>query len=168
MVEASRRAIRKGALPNALFVVAAAESLPPELYGFADEVTIHFPWGSLLRGLIRADPAIVRGLMEVTRPGAEVSMLVSVTDQDRVDGLHTLDEPAIDEMLHGLARFGLRPIEARPASREDIQAAHSSWSKRLGAGSSRAVWNVRLARRDSIRRSDVAKLPIVGYKASLE
>jgi 16S rRNA (adenine(1408)-N(1))-methyltransferase len=46
MAEASRRAAakpRRGGLPNALFVVAAAEALPPELAGVAELVTAHFP-----------------------------------------------------------------------------------------------------------------------------
>jgi 16S rRNA (adenine(1408)-N(1))-methyltransferase len=142
MVEASRRAIRKSRLPNALFVVAAAESLPPELHGFAEEVTIHFPWGSLLRGLLRTDPTIVRGLVDAARPGAVVTMLLSVTERDRVEDVGALDGSLIQEMCRCLSSFGLRLIEARPASKEDIEAAHSSWSKRLVAG--RAVWVVKL------------------------
>jgi 16S rRNA (adenine(1408)-N(1))-methyltransferase len=73
MAVASRRAAaapRRGGLPNALFVVAAAEALPPELDGLADTVTVHFPWGSLLRGLLRADPAVMTGLTRLMRPGA--------------------------------------------------------------------------------------------------
>jgi 16S rRNA (adenine(1408)-N(1))-methyltransferase len=46
MAEAARRAAAKpsrGGLPNALFVVAAVEALPPELTGLAYLVTCHFP-----------------------------------------------------------------------------------------------------------------------------
>ena len=46
MAVASRRAAatpRRGGLPNALFVVAAVEALPPELNGLTNAVTIHFP-----------------------------------------------------------------------------------------------------------------------------
>src|SRR5258706_5718256 len=52
MAASSLRAARptcKGGLPNALFVVAAAERPPDELCAVAAEVTILFPWGSLLR-----------------------------------------------------------------------------------------------------------------------
>jgi 16S rRNA (adenine(1408)-N(1))-methyltransferase len=51
MVEASRRAAgpaRKGGLDNALFVLAAAEAPPAELWALAARVTVLFPWGSLL------------------------------------------------------------------------------------------------------------------------
>src|SRR5262245_4216240 len=86
MAEASRRAARatkRGALPRALFVVAAAEALPADLDGLADAVTVQFPWGSLLRGLLEADPAIVSGIARVARPGASVTLLLSVTERDR-------------------------------------------------------------------------------------
>jgi 16S rRNA (adenine(1408)-N(1))-methyltransferase len=54
IMTASRRAAAKpsrGGLPNALFVVPPLRHCPPaELEGVADLVTVHFPWGSLLRG----------------------------------------------------------------------------------------------------------------------
>ena len=76
MATASRRAAARpsrGGLPNALFVVAAVEATPAELDGVADLVTVHFPWGSLLRGLLGADPAIMSSLTRVLRPSATCS-----------------------------------------------------------------------------------------------
>ena len=96
MAEASRRAARRpdrGGLANALFVVAAAEALPAGLDGLADRVTVHFPWGSLLRGLLAADPAVLGGLARVLRPGATLSMLVSATDRDRSARVTPIREP---------------------------------------------------------------------------
>ena len=110
MAEASRRAARRterGGLPNALFVVAAAEALPHELDGLADRVTVHFPWGSLLRGLLAADPAILDGLVRVMRPGATLSMLVSSTARDRGAGVEPLDEHALAALAVDYGRSGL-------------------------------------------------------------
>jgi hypothetical protein len=45
----------KGGLPNVLFIQAAIENLPEELDATADEIHIHFPWGSLLRAVISGD-----------------------------------------------------------------------------------------------------------------
>ena len=64
MAKSSRRAARPvshGGVPNALFVVAAAERPPTELLSIADELTINFPWGSLLRGALAFDDAAARG-----------------------------------------------------------------------------------------------------------
>jgi 16S rRNA (adenine(1408)-N(1))-methyltransferase len=46
MAEAARRAAAnpdRGGLPNAVFLTAAVEAMPAELYGVADLVTAHFP-----------------------------------------------------------------------------------------------------------------------------
>ena len=41
----------KGGARNVLFVQASVEDLPNELNNVADEIHIHFPWGSLLRSV---------------------------------------------------------------------------------------------------------------------
>jgi 16S rRNA (adenine(1408)-N(1))-methyltransferase len=146
MAVASRRAAAKpsrGGLPNALFVVAAVEALPQELDGMADLVTVHFPWGSLLRGLLGADPAVMAGLTRVLRPGATVQMLLSSTDRDRGAGVAPLQEPAVRALVTAYDRWGLAVTEARPATADDVAAAHSTWGKRLGAGTRRPAWLLR-------------------------
>jgi 16S rRNA (adenine(1408)-N(1))-methyltransferase len=146
MAQASRRAAaspRRGGLPNALFVVAAAEALPPELDGLAGAVTVHFPWGSLLRGLLRADPAVMAGLTRVMRPGAALKLLLSSTDRDRGAGVAPLGEPAVSALAAVYAGWGLAVTEARPATAADVAAAHSTWGKRLGAGGQRPAWLLR-------------------------
>src|SRR5690242_7816867 len=90
MADASRRAARparKGGLPNALFVVAGAEALPCELTGLASTLTVQFPWGSLLRGLLQAEASILDGIVRVCRPGAGVSLLLSVAERDHITGI---------------------------------------------------------------------------------
>jgi 16S rRNA (adenine(1408)-N(1))-methyltransferase len=134
------RAAKKGGLSNALFIVAAVEELPDELHAIADEVRVTFPWGSLLRGVLGADPAVLAGIARVAKPGTEVRAMFSVTEHD---GLVTdrVDHAAFD--LHGL---GL--IEDRPATAEEIAATGSSWAKRLRAGVDRPVTLVRAIRLD--------------------
>jgi 16S rRNA (adenine(1408)-N(1))-methyltransferase len=146
MSTASRRAAVKpsrGGLPNALFVVAAAEAMPAELDGVADLVTVHFPWGSLLRGLLGADPAIMTGLTRVMCPGATLSLLLSSTDRDRGAGVAPLQEPVLRALAAAYADWGLAVTEARPATAADVAAAHSTWGKRLGAGARRPAWLLR-------------------------
>jgi 16S rRNA (adenine(1408)-N(1))-methyltransferase len=143
MAESSRRAARRperGGLPNALFVVAAAEALPAELDGLADLVTVHFPWGSLLRGLVAADPAVIGGLARVLRPGATLSMLLSSTDRDRGAGVEPLSEPTLAALADAYGRHGLAATRARPATAADVAATRSTWGRRLGAGVRRPAW----------------------------
>jgi tRNA G46 methylase TrmB len=55
LIEPSRRAARKHALPNAVFVVADAFSALRELSGRVDELRITLPWGSLLRAVLEGE-----------------------------------------------------------------------------------------------------------------
>jgi 16S rRNA (adenine(1408)-N(1))-methyltransferase len=146
MADVSRRAASKpkrGGLPNALFVVAAVEALPTELNGVADLVTCHFPWGSLLRGLLAADPAIMTGMTRIMRPGAALSMLLSATEQDHGGGVEPIDEQTLSALIEAYRGYGLAATEARPATLDDIAAARSTWAKRIRAGRERPAWLLR-------------------------
>jgi 16S rRNA (adenine(1408)-N(1))-methyltransferase len=143
MAEASRRAGRRadrGGLPNALFVVAAAEALPPELDGLADRVTVHFPWGSLLRGLLAADPAVMAGLVRAMRPGATLSLLLSVTGRDRGAVAGPVGEATLAALAAPYGRHGLVVTRVRPATPADVAASRSTWGRRLDAGARRPAW----------------------------
>jgi 16S rRNA (adenine(1408)-N(1))-methyltransferase len=143
MAEASRRAARRperGGLPNALFVVAAAEALPRELDGLADRVTVHLPWGSLLRGLLAADPAVMGGLVRVMRPGAGLSLLVSSTERDRGAGVGPVGEQELARLAGAYRRHGLDVTRLRPATAADVAASRSTWGRRLDAGGRRPAW----------------------------
>ena len=135
MAESSRRAARpaaRGRLPNAMFVVAAAKALPPELAGVADRVVIQLPWGSLLRGALALDEAAAAGIAGLVAPAGRVEVLLAPAVRDRLD-------PEVDvrrRIANGLAddwrRAGLELCEARPATDAEIAAARSTWARRLG------------------------------------
>jgi 16S rRNA (adenine(1408)-N(1))-methyltransferase len=147
MAEASRRAARKatrGGLPNALFIVAAAESLPCELDGAFDEVPVQFPWGSLLRGLVRPSPEFLEGLARVLKPGGSLRILVSITERETQAGVEPLTEADIRRLDKPYERHGLLLCDPRPADAELIRASHSTWAKRLGRD--REVWSLTFRR----------------------
>ena len=141
MAETSRRAARppaKGGRPNLLFVVAAAETPPPELLGLADEVRILFPWGSLLRGVLGADERVARGIAGLARPGGRVSAIVSVTSRDGLDGIASLDPAGLAGIADAARRSGLRLTAARRLDAEDVRATRSTWGRRLLSGAADA------------------------------
>jgi 16S rRNA (adenine(1408)-N(1))-methyltransferase len=145
MAEPSRRAAkppRKGGLPNALFVVASAERVPEELNGLADELTIQFPWGSLLRGTLGLDEQAARGIARLLKPGGRALATFSVEARDG------LDLPGLDggDLARRWSRFGLVVCEFRSATSADLGAMSSSWARRLGAGRERSAWRLELER----------------------
>ena len=152
MAESSLRAsrpTRKGGVANALFVVAAAEQPPPELAGVADELSIAFPWGSLLRGALALEDAAAApasaGIAALIAPGGCVTALVSIDPRDRLD-LPALEAAVAGELAARWRRFGLEVAGWRPASDAEIAASGSTWARRLRAGRDRAVWRLELRR----------------------
>jgi 16S rRNA (adenine(1408)-N(1))-methyltransferase len=149
MADTSRRAARKaarGGAPNLLFVAAAAESPPAELLGIADEIRILFPWGSLLRGVLGRDERVARGIAALARPGAGITVTLSVTPLDGVDHVRSLDAATVADLDRVAAANGLRLIDSGQIDREDVRATRSSWGRRLlGATGERPVWRLEFA-----------------------
>ena len=96
-------------------------------------MTIHFPWASLLRGVLGQDAVVLAGMARLLAPGACASVLVSVLPRD---GVPPLPDPAA--LAGAYAPHGLRLVEARPATPAEVAASDSSWAKRLRAGRERS------------------------------
>ena len=155
MAEASRRAARRverGGLPNAAFLADAAERMPGPLAGIASLVTITFPWGSLLAGVLGREPAVAAGIAGLVRPGGRVEILVSVEPGDRIDGLERLTADDEARLAAGWASSGLRLICHRLATTDEVLASGSTWGRRLLRGgrgtmtTRRTVWRLELER----------------------
>jgi 16S rRNA (adenine(1408)-N(1))-methyltransferase len=104
-------------------------------------MTINFPWGSLLRGVLGRDDAVLAGISQLLEPGATATVLASVTERDGVPA-----PLSRQELAAVYARNGLELAELRPATPADIAAANSSWAKRSRAGNARPVTLQRLER----------------------
>src|SRR5215470_16111883 len=68
-----RRVSHKG-LPNALYLLANAETLSAELHGLASHITVNFPWGSLLSGLLTGGSKVNENLRMIAQPGATLAI----------------------------------------------------------------------------------------------
>ncbi len=155
MAESSLRADRperRGGLPNALFLVAGAEMPPPALCGITDELTIAFPWGSLLRGTLGLDDAAAAGIAALIKPGGSLHSLVSIADRDGL-GMEALAHEDRGAVAERWSAHGLELRCFRPATATDIEATGSTWAKRLGVGRAGAAGARRPAWRLDLRRN---------------
>ena len=150
MTDASRRSARpaaRGGVANALFCVAAIEAPPPELVGCGDLVTVRFPWGSLLRGVLGVDPAARAGLASLVAPCGTIEALVSVEDRD---GLADIRRATDDRtrLAEAWRAEGFVVDDLRLADEAEVIASASTWARRLGATSRerRRVVRLRLSR----------------------
>ena len=140
MAESSRRADRRGPR-NALFFAAGAEALAASpLAGAADLVTVTFPWGSLLRGVVGLERGALCGVAGTLASGGRLEVLASVVSTDRVDGLECLDDTVAPAIAEAWRAVGLRLAAVRPATRAEIEATGSSWGRRLSPD--RPVWRL--------------------------
>lgn len=147
MRAASRHAARpgrKGGLPNALFVVAAAEALPAEIDGRIDTLQVCLPWGSLLAGAVRAEAWLTSAVLRALRQDGELRLLLSVTERDAAPGLRPLDAGAVQDMARRYEEAGFAALDARPATEDDVAATGSGWARRLGIPARREAWWLRL------------------------
>jgi hypothetical protein len=142
-IDASPDALSNGAwrakrarLPNAAFLVDGVERLPLELARMADEVTVHFPWGSLLGGLLAADRAVLGGLALLLKARGELRVLLSATDRD---GFTEVTPSLLESQRAGYAEHGLGLLRARYAFPLDVAESHSAWAKRLAVGCARSA-----------------------------
>ena len=125
LVEQSRRATE-----NAIFLVANALSLPEELAGIATRLTINFPWGSLLTGLLD-DSAFCARLTTLVRPDATLEVVVNGGALAEVGWELEAGEARIQSNLHA-AGFALgAPL---PWGAAELHAYPTTWARRLAFG----------------------------------
>src|SRR5262249_62242575 len=137
MPDAWRR-MQRQKLANLLLVAARAEELPPELDGIVDAVTIHFPWGSLLAGVLDVDTGrVAAGLARITHPGSDVTAVLSVTERETRLGLPPLDTSLGPTRAARYAAHGFTLAEWRPARRRASAATRAAWGERPGGGRKR-------------------------------
>lgn len=135
----------KGGLPNAMFVQAAIEDLPEEFNGVADEIHVHFPWGSLLKAVAVGESAVLASLRRIAAPDCLLEIIIGIDpDRDRTE-LERLEIPELTPViLHSflIPRYiaaGFELVEARQLSRDEWSAIETSWAKKLQTGTGRTV-----------------------------
>ena len=135
----------KGGLPNVLLVQAAVEELPEELNGSADEIHIHFPWGSLLRAVATADGSILTSLRRIAAPECLLEIVIGVdptrdqTEIERLD-LPELSSTYLTGFLTGrYESAGFTLVECGALDAHQWSKLETSWARRLQNSSSRKV-----------------------------
>ena len=143
--EKIHRKPKKGGAPNVLFIQAAVEDLPSELNGVANEVHVHFPWGSLLRAVATGDTAVLENLRRICTPGALLEIVIGLdpardqTEIDRLD-LPPLSIEFIDTQLAPKYRAaGFETIERGIIAASEWPEFNTSWAKRLHGNEQRHI-----------------------------
>jgi len=135
----------KGGAPNVLFIQSAIEDLPDELNGVANEVHVHFPWGSLLRAVATGDVALLQNLRRICAGDALLEVVIGidpVRDKSELErlGVQALTLEIIDSVLIPNYRAaGFEIIERGMIAASEWPALKTSWAKRLQGNEQRPL-----------------------------
>jgi trans-aconitate methyltransferase len=120
-----------GRLPaNAAMIIAATEALPHELDGAATWLTINFPWGSLLHGLL-THGAVLDGLTRLTRPRARLAIRLNAGAL--AEAGYRLEQGA-EPIRQSLRAAGFCICRSTYWGSAELRKFPSSWAKRLAFG----------------------------------
>jgi len=115
----------KGGAPNVLFIQAAIEDLPPELDGVADEVHVHFPWGSLLRAVATGELDVLRNVRRICSPGALLEVV--------------MNDPIADQPIERYRSAGFEVLEHGSVPVAQWSEFETTWARRLKQNEHRSV-----------------------------
>lgn len=116
---------------NALVVIANACDLPSELNALAGHISINFPWGSLLHGLLSDDSALLDGLRRIARPDSALDVRLNAGALNEA-GWTLEDGAAQVRRVLNASGFHMRPPAALGVPQ--LRACPTTWAKRLAFG----------------------------------
>ncbi|HKG54896.1 MAG TPA: hypothetical protein VKB04_11610, partial [Anaerolineales bacterium] len=146
-------------LQNMLFVIANAEDLPKELNGLISHITINFPWGSLLEGLLTGDSGLMRGLEDLSRWKTSVDLKLNGGAMAEIG---TTLEAGAEKVYNNLLWSGWQIKSPAIMTSNALRSFPTTWAKRLAFGRDpRAVamsgWRS-LERTDPIKQVSILNL----------
>jgi 16S rRNA (adenine(1408)-N(1))-methyltransferase len=123
--------VSRRAQPNTLFVIANAQALPHELGGLASQITINFPWGSLIEGLLEADERLLDGLVNISRPNTALEV--------RLNGGALAEvgwslEQGVQRVRDVLSANGFAMRQRQMMSAHELKTFPTTWTKRIAFG----------------------------------
>jgi 16S rRNA (adenine(1408)-N(1))-methyltransferase len=118
-------------LPNLLYVIASAQNLPRELNGLVSQITINFPWGSLLESLLHGDSRLLCGLESISCRGA--SLNVRLNGGALAEQGWSLEDGAT-RIFENLASAGWQIYTPELMDSCALRTFPSTWAKRLAFG----------------------------------
>ncbi len=133
-VDAARENVRpasRRAPANAIFLIANVDKLDADLMGIADRVTVNYPWGSLLEGLLDGRSSAWDALTTVMKPSVELELTLNAETLDRAgSGV----DAGLQMLCDALGARGFTVQTVQRLDREDMRRMASTWSRRLAFG----------------------------------
>lgn len=142
-IKATRKP-NKGGLPNVLFLQSAVENIPEELDGVADEIHLHFPWGSLLRAVVLGDPLILSNLRRICASECLVEIVIGLDEERDKSEIERLQLPNLtagylENLFPKYESAGFKVLEKGILETTQWEQIETSWVKKLQGNAKRKV-----------------------------
>jgi 16S rRNA (adenine(1408)-N(1))-methyltransferase len=121
----------RAATANALFVIADALALPEELSRVATHLSINFPWGSLLHGVLSGHPGLLAGLAATGSAGTTLE--IRLNSGALAEAGWTLESGG-KRVAAVLRDAGFTVAATSLLAAADLRCLPSTWAKRLAFG----------------------------------
>lgn len=135
----------KGGTPNLLFIQAAIENLPEELNESADEIHIHFPWGSLLQAVICGDENVLKSLRRICAPECLLEIVFGIDQERDKSEIERLDLPELSDkylektLIPRYQSSGFKLLKKGILAVSDWSQLETSWARKLQENPNRKV-----------------------------
>ncbi|MBQ4339133.1 MAG: class I SAM-dependent methyltransferase [Clostridia bacterium] len=138
----------KGGLENVLLVIASAENMPCELESIAHCVTVLFPWGTLLEGIVKPTQQILGAVSFAAKDKADFEFITTYSDSCEEATIENRGLPPLSiEYFNGDYRnilkekgFEIENVELH--GNEYVKSFDSMWAKRLAFGRKRDFYRI--------------------------
>jgi 16S rRNA (adenine(1408)-N(1))-methyltransferase len=137
------RGSRKRHPHNLRFVASDVLRFPVDTIPVAGLVTINFPYGSILRGLVEADSGLLARLDHLMGTNGRLDIRVNASALTAT-GLNPGTGP--DEIAAAVRHLPGTRVVSRPMTREELRSFPSAWAKRLGFGRDTVAWHIEARR----------------------
>lgn len=146
----SRKATKKpakGGVKNALFVHADGEKLPGELNGLATELSILFPWGSLLKSVVMPEVGFLEGLRRICQPQATIRIVLGYNRRCEPGVAAALELPQLEQtylcqMVLPVCKQAGFVMNVRRMERFELKTLPTTWAHRLAYGKDREFFEL--------------------------
>jgi len=137
----------RGGVRNLVLVVSSLEMMPHDFDGFADRITLNFPWAGLLIGAVKPEDETARRLSQLMKPGGTLDMLLNMQVFEDESLREGMDLPPFGieyvdaELAPGYAKFDVS-ITGRALLAPGKLPERTSWGRHLSVGSGRATMHI--------------------------
>ncbi len=144
----------KGGLANVLFIQAAIEDLPEELNASADEIHIHFPWGSLLRAVAVGDEAALAALKRIAAPECILEIIIGIDETRDKTEIERLELPRLSAeylqktLIPKYEQAGFEILQSGVLNPSQWSRLETSWARKLQSNDNRKCVYLVLRTRD--------------------